>query len=198
MTLKEAEDRGLYRKFDVRRTDGKDRIGEKHCGCCYFVLDLTHDPHAIPALRAYANSCKQTHPALSDDLKSIAGGNHLMKERTILDMPTSERSYTSPLCPPSANVNNDATRLVDEERRRWYTALQAEGATNLEGLAPEVVASQIASTHKQQLQFAADESHQKDLAYTRQISALQSDLAFANRKLREITITLGYKPLPTR
>ena len=39
-------ERGLYEKFAVERTDGKSKIGEKHEGCEYFVLDLTHDPHA--------------------------------------------------------------------------------------------------------------------------------------------------------
>lgn len=61
-------DQGLYRKFDVRRTDGSDATGEKHDGCEYFVLDLTHDPHAIPALCAYAQACASTHPRLSADI----------------------------------------------------------------------------------------------------------------------------------
>ena len=49
--------RGLYGKFEVRRVDGSDGPGGKHGGCDYFVLDITHDPHALPALRAYAASC---------------------------------------------------------------------------------------------------------------------------------------------
>lgn len=43
--------RGLYNKFRVERVDGKQK---KHANCDYFVLDVTHDPHAIPALLAYA------------------------------------------------------------------------------------------------------------------------------------------------
>ena len=72
------EDRGLYQKFIVdhsdqlgnavvRRTDGS-----KHDGCFYFVLDLDHDPHARPALLAYAASCRETHPELAFDLERIA------------------------------------------------------------------------------------------------------------------------------
>ncbi len=61
-------DRGLYDKFYVERRDGKSAAGEKHYGCDYFVLDLTHDPHAIPALRAYAASCLKEYPLLADDL----------------------------------------------------------------------------------------------------------------------------------
>lgn len=63
-------ERGLYRKFTVLRTDGKDFPGKKHCGCEYFVLDLTHDSHAIAAIRAYAESCKFTYPQLSRELRS--------------------------------------------------------------------------------------------------------------------------------
>ena len=64
--------RGVYKKFEVRRTDGKDRPGEKHHHCAYFVLDLDHDPHAIPALKAYAQSCRATYPELAADLLALA------------------------------------------------------------------------------------------------------------------------------
>ncbi|WP_197672302.1 hypothetical protein [Cupriavidus nantongensis] len=67
-TSKPAEQQGLFRKFDVRRTDGCDAPGGKHHGCRYFVLDLDHDAHAPAALRAYAASCAATHPQLSTDL----------------------------------------------------------------------------------------------------------------------------------
>ena len=62
------KDKGLYRKFSVIRNDGKSAEGEKHENCFYFVLDLTHDIHAIPALRAYAKSCAEDYPELSKDL----------------------------------------------------------------------------------------------------------------------------------
>ena len=38
---------------------------------------------------------------------------------------------------------NYATTLVDEERRRWYRALEAVGLQSLEGLAPEMVAKLV-------------------------------------------------------
>lgn len=65
---KPAEQQGLFRKFEVNRVDGSDALGGKHHGCEYFVLDVTHDVHAPAALRAYAESCKSTHPKLSVDL----------------------------------------------------------------------------------------------------------------------------------
>lgn len=61
--------RGLYNKFDVRRTDGGSEPGGRHHGCEYFVLDLTHDKHAEAALRAYADSCAVEYPLLAADLR---------------------------------------------------------------------------------------------------------------------------------
>lgn len=52
----------LYHKFNVVRTDGRDQEGEKHHGCKYFVLDVTHDPHALVAVRAYADSIAAGNP----------------------------------------------------------------------------------------------------------------------------------------
>lgn len=62
------QSKGLYCKFDVSRMDNRDRPGHKHHGCEYFVLDLTHDKHAAPALTAYATSCHEEYPELSADL----------------------------------------------------------------------------------------------------------------------------------
>jgi hypothetical protein len=64
--------RGLYEKFKVERTDGSSAPGGKHDGCGYFVLDASCDPHAIPALLAYAESCKPEYPALAKDLIAMA------------------------------------------------------------------------------------------------------------------------------
>jgi hypothetical protein len=64
---------GLYHKFTVTRTDGTSAPGQKHDGCEYFVLDITHDPHAYAALRAYADSCQKEYPKLADDLRTQAG-----------------------------------------------------------------------------------------------------------------------------
>lgn len=62
-------EQGLFRKFDVRRVDGSDAPGGKHHGCRYFVLDVDHDPHAVPALVAYADACEATHPQLAQDIR---------------------------------------------------------------------------------------------------------------------------------
>ena len=59
---------GLYAKFTVTRTDGKSAPGEKHDGCEYFVLDVTHDKHAHAALKAYADSCEGEYPLLARDV----------------------------------------------------------------------------------------------------------------------------------
>lgn len=70
---KPAEQQGLFRKFDVRRTDGSDQPGGKHHGCRYYVLDLTHDRHSPAAMRAYAAACAVTHPLLAADIVAEFG-----------------------------------------------------------------------------------------------------------------------------
>lgn len=69
---KDAEtdkERGLYRKYKVERLDGSSEPGRKHEKCDYFVLDLTHDPFATPALAAYATACEEEYPELAADLR---------------------------------------------------------------------------------------------------------------------------------
>lgn len=63
--------RGLYQKYRVERTDGRDQPGEEHDGCQCFTLDLDHDPYAIDALIAYASACEVRFPALARDLWRI-------------------------------------------------------------------------------------------------------------------------------
>lgn len=63
---------GIYEKFRVERTNGSSAVGGKHHGCHYFVLDLSCDKHAIPALAAYAASCQNDFPFLARDLLATA------------------------------------------------------------------------------------------------------------------------------
>jgi hypothetical protein len=62
---------GIYKKFTVTRTDGEDAPGLKHEHDEYFVLNLTTDKNAIPAIAAYAESCASEYPKLADDLRGI-------------------------------------------------------------------------------------------------------------------------------
>lgn len=74
--------RGLYPegKFVVLRKDGTDAPGRKHDGCQYFVLDVTHDPHAVPALQSYAVSArKDGYGLLADDLEKTVGRNDVAR-----------------------------------------------------------------------------------------------------------------------
>lgn len=70
-----GEGRGIYGKFIVERTDGKSAPGEKHAGCDYFVLDLTHGPFALPACIAYAEACRAEYPLLAADLDKLIATN---------------------------------------------------------------------------------------------------------------------------
>ena len=68
------KNRGLYRKFNVTRTDGRSCPGEKHADCEYLVLDLTHDPHARAAAVRYAKCCRDDGYTLlaADILRQVA------------------------------------------------------------------------------------------------------------------------------
>lgn len=57
---------GLKDKYTIIRNDGSD----KHKNCDYFVLDITHDKFAKPALIAYAEACAMEFPLLSIDLRA--------------------------------------------------------------------------------------------------------------------------------
>jgi hypothetical protein len=64
--------RGLYRKYHVIRLYDSTSQPDKHRDCEFYVLDMTHDPHAVPALFAYAESCQATNPKLASDLRNRA------------------------------------------------------------------------------------------------------------------------------
>ncbi len=67
---KSDTEQGLFKKFVVLRTDSSDSPGGRHCGCEYFVIDINHDPCAKPALLAYAEAVRLTHPVLAEDMIS--------------------------------------------------------------------------------------------------------------------------------
>jgi len=74
MSGKDDRKRGLYGKYVVHRADGSSKPGGKHESCLCFVLDLDHDPHAVPALRAYADSCEADgYVRLAEDLRALVG-----------------------------------------------------------------------------------------------------------------------------
>jgi hypothetical protein len=63
-----AQLQGVFRKYHVRRVDGRDAPGGDRHGDEHFVLNLTRDPHAVPAIAAYARSCEGEFPQLAKDL----------------------------------------------------------------------------------------------------------------------------------
>ena len=78
--------RGLYKKFlPPERVDGESAPGGNHDGCDYFILDLTHDDFAIPAMHAYALACAKTYPRLSEDLMQKVKEAHLGRALTRSD-----------------------------------------------------------------------------------------------------------------
>ena len=57
--------KGLYSKYIVLRKDGKRADG------IFFVLKPEADVHARVALRAYAEACIESDPALADDIFAL-------------------------------------------------------------------------------------------------------------------------------
>jgi len=77
---------GLYGKFNVTRTDGKDAPGGSHEHDQYFVLNLTTDKHSTPALIAYIESCESEYPALAADLRALVA-NKVLTETVYITVP---------------------------------------------------------------------------------------------------------------
>lgn len=72
--MSDDKDKGLYGKYEVKRRN--DPTG-KHDNCDFFVLDLVHDEFAAPALKAYADACREEYPALAADLDKVVAGELL-------------------------------------------------------------------------------------------------------------------------
>lgn len=75
---------GAYRKFEVRRTDGRDQPGGDRAGAKYFVLDATYDKHAKTALAAYVASCRAEYPLLANDMEKQYGLSSALAARSFV------------------------------------------------------------------------------------------------------------------
>lgn len=70
--------RGVYKKWEVKRVDDHDK---KHDDCFLFVLDLDHDPFAVPALNSYIDACEHEYEMLAHDLsQAITSRGHFTKD----------------------------------------------------------------------------------------------------------------------
>lgn len=58
-------DRGMYDKYRVERLGD---VAHKHDDDRFFVLDPLHDPHALLALKKYAEVCRDDSPLLAADI----------------------------------------------------------------------------------------------------------------------------------
>lgn len=64
------DEAALYGKYRVEKVS--DPTG-KHAHCRYFVLDPAHDPRAVPAIRAYADTVRADSPDLAAGLDEWVG-----------------------------------------------------------------------------------------------------------------------------
>jgi hypothetical protein len=168
---KPSTEQGLFRKFEVRRTDGSDAPGGKHCGCEYFVLDVTHDQHATAALMAYATAAQATHPLLVAD----------MRDRYGLDQQASS-------CQPNID---DVMRLVDAMLTRRSLAQTALDA---------FIAGKCDEERMHKQQDAATEARVALVAgiraYATPIAAELDRLREENKALREVLGRRGKSVMP--
>lgn len=102
-------------KYRVERADGSTRPGCKHADCRYFVLDLTHDRFAGPALAAYSMACQKEYPRLAEELDEIARAIFLRDQECARMMVSSTYGKTGkPSCP---ECNGTGLRECYEESR---------------------------------------------------------------------------------
>jgi formylglycine-generating enzyme required for sulfatase activity len=116
---------GLYPKFQVIRTDGKGAPGGKHEHDEYFVLNLTTDKHAIPALSAYAKACEAEYPLLASDLRTIVRNTYQGKDELVL---VPETTLPNGTVVPSFTVGKYAcsksdigTAIVTADSKPWHS-----------------------------------------------------------------------------
>lgn len=87
MTITDPDtEHGLYGKYRVEKVSGKP-VGE-----C-FVL-AAHDPHAIAALRAYAESCVDDYTSLATDLSVMADRWEAEQNRPRIECSSCRRERT--------------------------------------------------------------------------------------------------------
>jgi hypothetical protein len=125
--------RGVYAKFSVERTDPGSAA--RHQGCDYFVLDITHDPHAAAALTAYADSCRSDFPALAADLDGKAGRPDVEPVGAPKVAPKYSAARTEPTAEEAAEAACRATHPT-----RWEHAILSHPCDNCTAGARAVLA----------------------------------------------------------
>ena len=116
---------GLYPKFQVIRTDGQSAPGQKHEHSEYFVLNLSTDKHAIPAISAYAKSCEAEYPLLAADLRTIIRNSFQAKDEFVT---VPETTLPNGVKVPSFMVGKYAcsqsdigTAIITADRKPWHS-----------------------------------------------------------------------------
>lgn len=71
MAEKTTQPEGRYRKFEVRRVDGRDQPGGDRAGAEYMVLDLTYCPYARAAGLFYADKMAVEYPTAAAEFREM-------------------------------------------------------------------------------------------------------------------------------
>ena len=112
----EKRNRGMYPKYYVSRIDGSDQPGGIHHGSDYYVLDLTNDKFAKPAIVAYVDACKTELPALAIDLMSKVN-DVVPNGQVISDVPVIAQGYIQGL----SNAKKYLAEISAEQWKKFNT-----------------------------------------------------------------------------
>lgn len=121
---KPAVEQGLYRKFEIKRTDGRDRPGGKHEHCEYFVIDVTHDVHAKVALEAYAQAASGNRGPLVDDMRDRYGLRAPMKQQGSASLQLAEQVLSLDMGTPKGLRARELARQVLAQADDMLTTLK--------------------------------------------------------------------------
>lgn len=145
---------GIYHKYDVTRADGSSAPGEKHEHDEYFVLNLTTDKHAIPALSAYAKSCEADFPALASDLRTVVRNSLQSSDEFVT---VSETTLPSGLVVPAflvgqyySSKNGDGMTVISKDNKPWVRINHDDSmqACKEAGYDPEFESRSLAIRHQ--------------------------------------------------
>lgn len=111
---------GIYRKFDVRRVDGRDAPGGDREGAEYIVLDLTYDEHARTAALAYASAIQPDYPNAAADIHD--------KIAALPPIPKPAPAAPPDTRPAWQRLSEAASRYMKREDEAWgLLALRDDG-----------------------------------------------------------------------
>ena len=114
--------KGMYDKFRVTRNDGSSEPGGKHEDCFYFVLDLHHDPLAIPAMIEYSDVARAAgYDVLADDIMARVTARMAQRNEELKTMSGAQIADSGETVANEHKFTGDhESEIFDEVNRQTY------------------------------------------------------------------------------